>query len=75
MAKIILEGKINPEDVDTDDGGCAKIFHLEDDRVKRLFVRIQSWSESLEWSSKAGTHPEFDELIGKRIRVTIETID
>jgi hypothetical protein len=61
-------------DVDTEDSGCAKIAHIcthkdkKEDEENGLFVRIQSWSE-------LAHHPEFEELVGKKVRVTIEILE
>lgn len=63
--------------VDVEDSGHAKIFEAgtftTDSDVKPsedggMFVRIQSWSDE-------SNHTDFDQFIGKRIRVTIETLD
>lgn len=52
-------------DVETDDGGHAKIVEIGDDHE---FVRIQSWSGEK-------SHPFIDQIAGKKIRVTVEVID
>lgn len=71
MTKLFeVEQVINRSDVDTEDSGCAKIVDVapDDDQEDGMFVRIQSWSDSTD-------HPDFDKMIGKRIRVTIEILD
>lgn len=67
VTSFISESIID-SDVQTDDGGQALIYSLyDDDKENGLFVRIQSWDESKE-------HEDFKKLVGKRIKVTIETI-
>lgn len=76
--KIVLEGVIDPRDVDVEDGGCARIFALSDSRVERFFVCLHSWSEEQFGQPlrvRAGKHPEFDSLVGKKVRVTVEVVD
>lgn len=70
--KFVFEDVVLPRRVEVEDGGCAKIFTTEDERQERLFVRIQSWSEENLCHKE---HPEFDSLIGKKIRVTVEVIE
>lgn len=73
--RIILEGPLLPEQIDTEDGGQAVIVHHENDLRDQtddgLFVRIQSWDSTRE-------HTEITHLLkaatGKRIRVTIEVV-
>lgn len=64
--------KINEKEVATEDGGMAKIFTAEDENSKEndngMFVAIKSWDDSK-------THPEFNQFVGRKIRITIETID
>jgi hypothetical protein len=60
-----FETTISRSDVDTEDGGRAKIIQIDGPEDTTLFVRIQSWSDAKE-------HPDFDALIGKHVRVTIE---
>jgi hypothetical protein len=66
MKTFTFEQTITSDDVNTEDGGCAKIIQIDgDDTDEGLFVRIQSWSDAKE-------HPDFDALIGRSVRVTIE---
>lgn len=64
---------VDPSDIDYQDGGQAQIITLSDDSEEDLdeglFVRIQSWYE------KTQTHPEIELLKGKRVKVTIETLE
>lgn len=66
MAKLIFEDRISQ--VDVEDSGCARIAVLDPDDYGQLFVKLQSWDEEC-------NHPEFNEFYGKRVRVTIETLD
>lgn len=52
-----------------EDGGCAEIVSQEFPN-ERLHFRLISWDERYEES-----HPEFRKLTGKRVRVTLETVD
>lgn len=75
-----IELKITKDLVDLEDSGCAKIVtcddgstdHLYDEKNPNeshgLFVRLQSWSGDAK-------HPELDAFIGRKVRITIETID
>lgn len=89
MSKIILEGQIQPQNVEVEDGGAAVIVEPEwnvTNGDENIFVRIQSWDESIY------DHPQFDktdtreerieyghksirQLFGKKIRVTIEVLE
>lgn len=89
MTKITMEAKIDESCVNVEDGGSAVIIEPiweikgADDN---LFIRIQSWDEDI-WehpddSCNLSTveraqlgHQSIHELIGKKIRVTIEVID
>ena len=55
--KVFVQ-KIEPSNVDTEDGGCAKICHVGDDRDSGIFVRLQSWDETHK-------HAEISELPGR----------
>jgi hypothetical protein len=71
--KKIIEGKIDKENTNTEDGGQAVITTMEfrdtpEDEDNGMFVRIQSWDENCK-------HEEFKKFEGRKIRITIETID
>jgi hypothetical protein len=68
MKKFVFGAFIKQGDVSVEDGGCAKIVRLNGACIENLFIRLQSWNDDKE-------HPEFDYLIGRRVRVTIETED
>lgn len=71
MAKLEIIDTIDVDLISTEDSGRAKIATLvgeEDNDDSALFVRFQSWDESKQ-------HKEFAQFEGKRVKVTIETID
>lgn len=85
--KIIFEQVMLPDEVRTEDGGCAKIWYCDrhvdgpdgDEVISKVFVRFQSWDED-NWAErdeagKPQEHKLFDSLIGKRVRITIESLD
>lgn len=68
--RVVFEQVVEPDDVDIEDGGDAKIMHVDEraeggDPDRGLFVKVQSWVD----------HSEFDQLCDKRVRVTVETLD
>lgn len=69
MKTIIINTTLRGDEINTEDGGQAKIFTASpDDNENGLFINICSWDENKE-------HTDFNKLIGKKIRITIETID
>ena len=65
----IIDCHFNSDEIDTEDGGQAKIFTIsEDDLDNGMFVRICSWD-------KNGKHDEFNKFVGRKIKITIETIE
>lgn len=53
----------------TEDGGMAKIFEPDDTGdATGMFVRVQSWSDE-------ANHEHFDQMLGKRVRITVEILD
>jgi len=68
--KIVLETpNFGFDNLRREDGGMAVIEDVGMDGVEDngIFVRVQSWDETKK-------HKEFNALIGKRVRVTIEII-
>lgn len=63
-----FETQVDHPAVDIEDGGRAKILSLDDNSEVGLFVRVQSWDETKE-------HKDFNQLLGKRVRVTVEILD
>jgi hypothetical protein len=57
---------MQPEEISTSDSGMAKDWEASDHRT--LFVRIHSYSEKLD-------HTQFDALLNKRVRITIEVLE
>ncbi len=67
--KIIYVGELKKKDVSVEDGGQAMVsdpFSTNGDNG--MFVRIQSWDEKKK-------HEDFKKFQGRKIRVTIETVD
>lgn len=64
MTKIVAEGIYTPS---TEDGGMAKYGDI-DPIEEEIFFRIQSWDETKK-------HLILSPFIGKRVRVTLETIE
>jgi hypothetical protein len=63
--KFAVEGTV---EIKEEDGGQAMIATIEDENVPEFFLRLQSWSEERR-------HIVMRSLAGKRVRVTVETID
>ena len=63
--KFAVEGTV---EIKEEDGGQAMIATIEDENVPEFFLRLQSWSEERR-------HIVMRHLAGKRVRVTVETID
>ena len=72
MIKKIINN-VNQDDVRIEDSGQAKILDITEldadyENINYgIFIKLVSWDESKE-------HKEFNALIGKAVRVTIETI-
>lgn len=64
----IIKTYLNPAHIDIDDNGQAKIFTCENSEDEnRMFIRIQSWDETKK-------HEEFNKFVGRKIKITIETV-
>lgn len=57
-------GGMSPEDIVTEDSGCAKYWELGDSSDTGIFVRVHSWDESKK-------HSEFMSLVGSYIKVSV----
>lgn len=68
MAKKILEAFLGESDVDTEDGGMAKIATISDAAEEGMFIKLQSWDEDAK-------HTELNQFVGKKVKVTVETIE
>lgn len=71
--KKVFQGEINTNNTDIEDRGQALITTIDSDGTNEeenngMFVRIQSWDENKQ-------HEEFKKFEGRKIRITIETID
>ncbi|MGD9726289.1 MAG: hypothetical protein AB7L09_01435 [Nitrospira sp.] len=78
--KLTLDAEISDDHVDTEEAGRAKIWTspcfpdrpgspvLDEDPVG-VFVRLQSWDEH------DRSHELFNRFVGKRVRITIESLD
>lgn len=66
-----FERMVQPIDVEVDDDGQSMTIEFggEDggDDSSGLFVHVKSWSDKKQ-------HDEFNKLVGKRVRVTVEVI-
>lgn len=67
MKLFVGQGILKPEDVDVEDGGCAKIISIEPPEGC-FFVRLQSWDETRE-------HTIFNKMLGRKVRVTVEILE
>ncbi len=65
MAKIVHEGRL---EFDYEDGRMAMIGEISEITPGNEFFRVQSWDETKRHS---GLIP----FIGRKIRITLETID
>lgn len=68
--KKVFEKRLNPEEAQKEDGGQAIIFTVSEpfEEENGMFVRIQSWDDKKE-------HTDLKKFEGRKIRITIETID
>ena len=57
-------------EMDIEDGGQYKGFHIEDDEENDngLYIKLGSWDENL-------AHEDLTKLIGKTVRITLEIIN
>jgi hypothetical protein len=67
LPKLTIEQDWHDSFLDVEDGGMAKIYHIEYPGEKGVFFKLQSWDEGKE-------HTEFALFEGKRLRVTVEVI-
>jgi hypothetical protein len=66
---IQVDFEIDPAEISKEDGGQALIYTIVAENVPELFFRLQSWDESKEMK-----HTEFNKLLGKKLRITIEEL-
>lgn len=81
-----VNGKPFPDELEIEDGGAAVIYTVEDGKEDGIFVQLRSWkdlSERITGMSDIDAqthqlreaHPEFNQFAGRRIRITVETLD
>jgi hypothetical protein len=70
MKPLLVEFQIDPKQVEKEDGGQAWIFTIPAEGIPEVFFRIQSYDESAEMK-----HVEFSKLVGKKLRLTIESAE
>ena len=62
-------------DVRTEDCGQHKEISLCDEDTERVHAKLCSWDEYDEEKNPVSHHPELDQFVGKKIKVTFETVD
>lgn len=66
------KGAIQSKDISIEDSGMARIHEGElvdeGDSDGCIFVRLQSWDDNKE-------HPIMSELVGNKIRITVEIVE
>ncbi len=81
--KIVIEDEFRPEEVSREDGGSALIWttkafpddpndddpNVSHDEGVGVFFRFQSW----DWPDQK--HELFKQFVGKKVRITIESLD
>lgn len=73
MKPIIFEQVIRPNDVESEDSGACQTADVGTQAPGNLYVRLISYDESRQ--TKPFSHPEMDQLVGKRVRVTLEIVE
>ena len=66
--KFSIEQKIDKLDVGIEDRGAFRHVLISEDDDNGMFFDFKSWNDN-------GEHLEFDKFIGRKVRITIETID
>jgi hypothetical protein len=69
-AFLSFEYNLNVKDLEIEDGKQFKCFHIElnEGEDNGMYIKLCSWDENLE-------HKDFDQFIGKNVKITIEEID
>lgn len=67
--KYIIKCYFDPEEIEVEDGGQAKIFAADNPTMEDngMYVRLISWDEHK-------LHTDFNKFVGKKIRITIEEL-
>ena len=69
MSKITVETILDEKIIGTEDGGRAKLFAAApDDNENGVIFHFNSWDEDKK-------HEQFNEFVGKKVSIKIETID
>lgn len=68
---FVFEELVKPMGVESKDGGRGLIYEIQSPQDSGLFVRLHSWAEPIE----AEPHADFNFLVGKRVRITIEVVE
>lgn len=68
--KHIIEAELKPNEMETEDGGQFGFFQVSqnDEEENGIYVRFCSWDDTCK-------HEEFSQYIGRKVKITIETID
>jgi hypothetical protein len=76
------EDRGNFDQIEVEDGGGALIYCVEREAGNEgFYVQLRSWNDgpdrirNYEAERLAEAHPEFAQFAGKRIRVTVETVE
>jgi hypothetical protein len=64
--KIEFERTVTENAIEKDDGGQSLSLEFANDEPAEVFIRLMSWDETLK-------HESFRRMIGKNIKVTIES--
>jgi hypothetical protein len=76
--KIAIEDEMRPEHVDREDGGRAMIWasasyppetDATSDTEPGVYFKFHSWDD------ESRNHDIFKQFVGKRVRITIESLD
>ena len=69
-AFLSFEDNLNIKDLEIEDGNQFKCFHIDltEGEDNGMYIKLCSWDENLE-------HKNFDQFIGKKVKITIEEID
>lgn len=70
-----------PDELYFDDGGMVVEYQIDDGKPDGFYVLLRSWMELdkripyNEHDKLRAAHPDFAQFAGKRVRITVETID
>ena len=82
MKKFVFEGVLPTErtlfgdvELSIEDGGSAKIATFDNGNSDELFVRLQSGTEKVDYTTDKYVHADFDSMAGKKVRITVEVVE